>query len=403
MFLPILLALAVILSCAVPAAADGTWTCPACGHENPDRANFCGSCRQPRPTAEVTGTAELNAWVCASCGEICPDADSFCMICGGDRHENDPRALLIPELEVKSMTPDPALVEVTDLMFTEEGASQSFEYAPPVTGRYFLFLKSAESGFRIRISVSDAQGENLGTEYAQRGDGLTVNLEAGARYNVEVAQSKQIGSFTFGIGVPREWTDLQDCGVVSDSMSFTYQDNRFTITPRTSGIHYFWIAQAMNGFRTHLVLEDEQGYKLSDAFAHRDEGVTGDLQAGTTYRLHVDQSNDLGEYQLNIGRPKPVTDLSGCSLIGDILTYEYEQNVYTYTAPEDGTYEFKLARANNAFRVRLTVLDQGGYKLGDEYLQQDGSVSVQLAAGKTCTVKVEQNKNFGTYNLMISH
>ena len=107
---------------------------------------------------------------------------------------------------LKSMTPDPALVEVTDLMFTEEGASQSFEYAPPVTGRYFLFLKSAESGFRIRISVSDAQGENLGTEYAQRGDGLTVNLEAGARYNVEVAQSHEIGSFTFGIGVPREWT-----------------------------------------------------------------------------------------------------------------------------------------------------------------------------------------------------
>ena len=81
--------------CGGAMAMEAGWKCPNCGRENPERANFCGSCRTQRPTATVTVDARSNAWVCDGCGAVCADEDAFCMICGADQPANGRRALLI--------------------------------------------------------------------------------------------------------------------------------------------------------------------------------------------------------------------------------------------------------------------------------------------------------------------
>ena len=44
--------------CGGAMAMEAGWKCPNCGRENPERANFCGSCRTQRPTATVTVEGE---------------------------------------------------------------------------------------------------------------------------------------------------------------------------------------------------------------------------------------------------------------------------------------------------------------------------------------------------------
>ena len=402
MILSLLLAVTLIFGCAGPAFAAGGWICPACGHENPDRANFCGSCREPKPTAEIPAAAQTNAWVCSGCGEISPDSDSFCMICGQNHLETDQRALLISEREVISRQLSPAEIQELSGTFRTESEAMSLEMNPSVSGRYRVFLKTADHGFRIRAVITDAQGYSLETEYLEQGEGFSVRLEAGKRYSLNLTQHAGFGGFTMAVGKPKEWEDVSACGVISDSFGYQNQDNRYAFTPDVSGVHYLWISQAMAGFQAHILIEDGQGYSLASEYPAQGEGISISLKAGETVYVHTEQHRDLGEYQLTIGKPRPATDITGAPLVGDILTYRTERNTYQFQAPEEGDYHFRLTRADSGFQAKVTVLDQGGYELALDYLSQGEKTEAHLAAGQICTVRVDQHRGLGTYSFQVT-
>ena len=401
--LPMLLIAVLLLACVSGASADGTWVCPKCGHENPERANFCGSCREPRPSEEIHLTSTSNAWVCSLCGEICPDEDSFCMMCGNDRHDTDQRALLIPAAEVVSATMPPARVETSEYTFSSKDEELAFDFVAPVTGTYRVFVKTADSGFSVRVRVFDSQGFVVSSDYLQQNQGYDADLTAGAHYTFRMIQNNGLGSFTLAIGIPKDWTDLGDARDISDSITFRSQDNRYVITPLTSGVHRFWIAQAASGFSVRVRVFDRQGYVKSSDYIQQNQGISADLTAGETYDIHVIQNNDFGDYELKIGCPKPTVDISGCTLLGDSIVYREQENIYTFCAGESGEYRFTLAKADQNFSVRVRIFDPGGYLMGSDYIQQGQKVRADLTAGTIYTVMVIQNNNYGTYSLQISH
>ena len=385
------------------ALAAGSWICPDCGHENPERARFCGSCSQPRADAEIPEPVQTNAWVCSNCGEICPDGDAFCMSCGGGHCDSDLRALLMPEREVMSRAMPSAEIRTFEGTFNQESKTVNRDFTAPVTGRYYVFLDSAPKGLRAYCAVLDARGYELESDYLTQGDGFEVKLTAGGSYTLRAEQNRDPGTFRLAIGMPKEWQDLGECTEITDSFLYQKQDNRYTVTPRTSGIHTFWIGRAMKGLRIWLAVQDGQGYTLKDDYVTQNGGVSLRLNAGTTYYLHLGQNQDLGEYQLKIGRPRKTLEITGCSLVGGSIDYREEQNVYTFKAPGDGEYQFRLARADSGFRACVAVYDFGGYELGSEYIRQGGKTRVKLSAGSTYTVRVIQNEGYGTYSLQISY
>ena len=401
-FILLILIVSLFACFASSVAEEDYWVCPGCGHENPNRANFCASCREPRPTEDITVTAAENAWVCSVCGEICSDGDAFCMICGNEPYASDRRALLLPELRMESAALPPAQIQDVSRDFSAEDEECSLDYTAPVTGPYYIYLKTADQGFKAYIRVYDTQGYDLGSYYLAQGDGFSVELKEGDRYTVKMIQRSGLGSFTLGIGIPKEWTDLGNSRIIADSMSFSEQDNRYTITPQTTGRHYIWISRAMNGFRVWLRVYDRQGYSLGSYYLAQGDGFGVDLAAGETYYIYVKQHSQKGDYELRIGSPRNTADISGCPLIGDVISFCSQENVYTFKAAEDGEYEFRLARADEGFRVYLRVFDQGGYDLGSCYVDQGDSFRVSLSAGSVYTVKAVQHQGFGTYSLEIS-
>ena len=399
----LLLVFLLAAGAANQALAAGAWVCPACGHENPERAKFCGSCSRPRADAEIPEPVQTNAWVCSNCGEICPDGDTFCMICGGGRHDSDLRALMMPEREVLSRAMPSAEIRTFEGTFNQESKTMNRDFTAPVSGWYYVFLESAPKGLRAYCAIRDTKGYELQSDYLTQGGGFQVKLKAGEKYTLRAEQNRDPGSFRLAVGIPKEWQDLGDCTEITDSFLYQKQDNRYTITPQTSGIHTFWIGRAMKGLRFWLAVQDGQGYSLKEDYVTQNGGVSLRLKAGTTYYLHVGQNQDLGEYQLKIGRPRKTLEITGCSLIGGSIDYREEQNVYTFKAPKDGEYQFRLARADSGFRACVAVYDFGGYELGSEYIRQGGKTRVTLSAGATYTVKVIQNEGYGTYSLQISY
>lgn len=392
-----------LFSCMLPALADGNWTCPNCGHENPERANFCGSCRAERPVANITYSAANNAWICSSCHEICPDGDSFCLMCGNDRHDTDERAMLIPEQEMETVSFPAARTEEYKEQFSKEDEKDIFEYFPKVSGEYYFCIKDASAGFNAWIHVFDAKEEEQGYGLLTTGyEGFLVEFKAGEKYKFTVTQASGLGGYTVSVGVPNEWADLGNARVIEDSFSYPFQKNRYTFTAPNDGLYYFWISQAMNGFYAWIDVVDKRGETLEHGLLSQDYGYSVELKAGETYSLLAQYNSMEGNYQLKIGSPKNVADISGCIAVGDSLYFPEQENMYTFRAGKDGWYTFTLEKADSGFFVWFYILDQGRHTLEEATLGQGDTIRAELSAGGIYTVEIKQGHETGYYSFRIS-
>lgn len=385
------------------ALADGTWICPSCGRENPDRANFCGSCREPKPSNEISANVMTNAWVCPNCGEICSDEDTFCMMCGQNHTDLDERALLIPQADMPEMSLTPVNILQYPYTFNTKEEELTLEYYPPVSGDYRFFIQDAKSGLEVFISVFDNLGDQLKYTYAKNGEGLTIELKGGERHTVKLLQNRDLGSFTLRIGEPRSMTELKSFRLINDSISFREQNNRYILRPEISGYYRFDLLQAQSGFEVFISVYDSLGYQQNYTYANQGEGVGVELTAGETYYINVVQNRDIGNYQLRVGCPKKTVDISGITYIGDDLFFREQQNKYLLTPAEDGDYLFQITKADSKTEVFLAVYDQGGYQLNYGYLNQGEGVQFKLDAGSIYTVMVQQNNGTGPYSLKVIH
>ena len=398
-----LLAAVLAVSCFSFALADENWTCPACGHENPGRANFCGSCREPKPTTQVVVSTETNAWVCPDCGEVCPDTDSFCMICGKDHTGTEERALLIPQAELSEISLPSVTFREYETVISGQNDKSTVEYDPAVTGTYIFIVENTQSGLQARFSVEDDLGNEIDYGYLSNNGWMNTDLKAGKRYRITVAQSGGSGTFHWKIGEPRDWTDLGENRIVCDSQHFKGEDNRYILTPETTGYHHLYIAEAQSGFSVRVSVDDELGAELDYGYISQGYGIGVELEAGKTYYIHAAQSEGWGDYRMVIGCPKKTTDIGENGYIGDDVSFRQQENRYLLTAVEDGTYTILLARADNGFQVRAEIVDQGGYSLDYGYLYQDSCISADLKAGAVYTIIVRQESEYGPYCLRITH
>ncbi len=396
------LAAALMLCCCfVPAVADGTWTCPRCGRENPERANFCGGCREPKPAARVESYTMSNAWVCPSCGEVCPDGDSFCMICAEQHRPEDQPAWLVAETETRTLTPMPAVTEMYPGSFSAVDETRVIRYTAPVTGQYYLWLDQANSGFRLRAIVRDAGDYTVRREVLSQGDGFSFELTAGKAYAFSIEQYSSVGNYTLRLGVPRAFIDLNGCQVIEDSIAYNEQQNRYRFVAPVTGVYRFWIARANSGVRLSLMVYDAGGYRLRRETVARDEGMSVTLTAGETYDLYANQYSDRDSYTLCVGMAREPVDITGCAAVGDRISFVDQENAYEYSIPETGDYVLNLSRADKDLRVSVSVFDAAGYRLNRTTLTQGDSLRVTLTGGQRYTFQVKHYSGMGNYVLCV--
>ncbi|MBR4459107.1 MAG: zinc ribbon domain-containing protein [Clostridia bacterium] len=398
-----LAAIAVLLACCLGAAADDSWICPTCGHENPGRANFCGKCRTPQPEKKFAVESTSNAWVCSACSEVCPDEDTFCMICGEEHHPDDARAMMVPDTVMTEIWYEPVpVIEYRDA-FSANKEKHTYNYTAPVTGTYRLWLSEANAGTTVHLAAFDASGSRLQSAYCSRDDGINFELTAGQRYTFTFTQERSYDGFTVSLGEPREWQDPGTNQIIHDSLSYRKQDNRYLLTAPTSGVYRFEIGKANAGVSIYVSVYDEAGYKLNSAYCHQGDGINIELTEGKTYYIHVIQESKYGEYDLTLGFAREKIDLSGCAYFRDSVYFRKQSNRYTFIPEVDGKYRIQVEKADRKVSIYIVVYDASDYKLNSGYCHQKDGISVELKAGQIYTVYVTQESDYGPYVLQFSH
>ncbi|MBR6029600.1 MAG: zinc ribbon domain-containing protein [Clostridia bacterium] len=398
--------LAVCVLAAVLALAEGGWVCPNCGRENIPEANFCGSCRTAKPveSAEVPN-ADVNAWVCSSCGRIAPSGDVFCVNCGQDHLATDAAAILRPAASLEAVSFAPA--NILRIPARTADGTLIRHYTAPVTGTFRFWIADQTADMEFKMRVKDSQGNVLTWEdFFKNRSARTLDCTEGSVYTIEVQNQSPSGSYTLCIGEARDVQPLGGCSVIRDSISFEDQRNRYQLIPEVTGLYRVTLSEAQNGFSVKPLLKDSLGYVLDSATFGMEMGggISAELKAGETYFIEIAQRDSLGEYELTIGRPNPVIDLSGCGAFGDSVYYWEQENIYRFTAAKTGTYRFTMTQTSKGNEFNLKINNALGYQIESFRGMSEGAYrDVDLTAGETYQIVVQQRSGQGSYSMIISY
>lgn len=396
--------LAVCLFGIAGALAEDGWVCPNCGRENIAEANFCGSCRTARPQDSLTiQNPGVNAWVCSSCGKIVSSDDAFCINCGQDHLETDTPAIMRPARSPKEVVFEPASM-IRIPAYAEKG-TLTYQYTASVSGVYLFSVEDNAASMEFKMKVKDRLDKIIRSEdFYTRNSSLRVNCTQGETYTIEVLNNNAAGYYTFCIGEAKDVQPAGEYSVIHDSFSFTYQNNRYVIVPQVTGKYRVELAEAQQGFEVNACIKDALGYTLtSSSFGMRmGHGISTMLTAGETYYIEIEQRSSLGDYILAIGCPNPTIDISGCSAFSDTVDYTGQINEYRFTAAETRTYSFTLSQTKQGNEFNVSMNDSLGYRIRNYTGMREGwSLDVDLTAGETYQVIIEQRDGFGSYSFVI--
>ncbi len=364
----------ILLVCVSSIALADEWVCPNCGRVNPDRANFCGGCRESRPTElGVLDHIEYNAWICPECGNICSTDDSFCMICASAKPSDFRGALLI---EHDSHNREIVLphVDISDFSVNFSDKSDQVFYVSSYTGgKCSVWVTDVTSSYnRVNAVLKDTSGKKIadrdGYNYALKdgGGGMSANLNPNQEYKLYLnmsffAMDFKPGSATIHIGYPREAYPINEKDVIYDSFDYPDQQNQYEFSPTISGVYAFTCTEAYGGMKSEIHVSDDRGDSVEQKQWYQEIGmgdyVSFQLEAGKRYIISACQSSGLGEYTLQVGYPSKEVEITGCNAVGDELYYGGQENRYVYTAQGSGDYQIKVECQDRRDGCYLTVYD----------------------------------------------
>ena len=284
-----------------------------------------------------------------------------------------------------------------------EDQTDTYPFAPEISGIYRLGISEMMAGMYVDVSVLDHLGETLEWHTLENGEGYTVELMAGEQYTIEVMQSySELGAYTLDIGCQKEAVDITGVTAITDSVDFDGQVVPYTLDCQQTGLYHFEISQMAAGMYVDLQVYDHLGQEVGWRTLENGEGDSLELVAGEQYTIAVEQSYDqLGAYTLNIGTPKPAVAIGGDVLsLSDSVVFEDQLNVYTYTPAVSGVYGLEISRIKADTDLYVYVADDLGQLVEDEYIygdDDDKNLSFNLEAGKSYQLCVEQYNGYDTY------
>ncbi len=167
------------------------------------------------------------------------------------------------------------------------------------------------------------------------------------------------------------------------------QEDQYKYTASVSGTYRF-DTDLSSGGQVRVEISGENGAALKDGT----NGLTVDLTAGKTYILSIGYRNGPCDYQISIGVPKEVQDITGASVVPGRITYRGQNDNYRYTAPVSGTYRFDI-KVDAAAKVNVQINGENGNSIKDGV----NVLNIDLEAGKTYLLSVEYNNGPSDYEI----
>lgn len=285
----------------------------------------------------------------------------------------------------------------------KEDQDDVYSFTPDLEGVYRIELSEIHNNVYFKMSVYNSEGERVKLTYAGNGEGLTVSeLKKGQDYKIHITQSDDYSPYSLTISKQKKPADISDYTVVTDSIEFTDQDNIYTFTVPIDGKYRFEFSEIRDNKYMKLSVFNHLGERLDSTYAGNGEGLTMDLDSDEDYTIHVVEENGFSSYDMKIGRQKDMVNISDYDGVYDSIEFTDQDNVYQYSPPYDGDYEFTLSelKAENYFKV--SVYNRLGERLASTYCYNEDSLYVRdLNANETYTIHVQEENGFSVYRMTI--
>lgn len=186
--------------------------------------------------------------------------------------------------------------EVHD-QITYKGQKNIYFFETPVNGYYRFDIESESVNSKFGLEIWDSNGTNILDRYYGT-TGELVELDGSEKYQIEVWEYEDFGSYTLHIYQQKPRQDVGGYETVQDSIEYDGQCNYYEFPVLTDGTYSFVLDTPKSGNKFDVYVWDSNGNQVKDDWT-RDV----DLGSGETYVIGIAQEEGRGDYSLNITYP----------------------------------------------------------------------------------------------------
>lgn len=185
---------------------------------------------------------------------------------------------------------------------------------------------------------------------------------------------------------------------ISGSLTYEGQVDVYEYTPSIDGEYRFDfdISNVNSSYYFSILSSSNEVIEEGSSF---EEGKNIELNQEETYRIEISQEEDFVDYEINIGVPKEIKEITGDVITGD-LKYEEQKDRYIYKPNTTGDYrfDFEIDDINNEYEFKIL-------ESNNEYVLNSSSAAegktVELFKGKIYTIIVKQSYGMSKYKINI--
>jgi len=307
----------------------------------------------------------------------------------------------VPPIPPNRITIGETLIEIKQGNISREGQEDPHPFTAPRDGLYRFEMAELSGSATVQLSAWNRLGDRIYLANCGVREGITLDLIGGQTYQIRVTQYRGLSPYKLIIGHQKETVDISQLTGLSDNVRYTDQRNVYTFTAPRDGLYRFEMAELSGSATIQLSAWNRLGDRIYLANCGNREGISLNLNRDQTYQIQVKQYRGLGPYNLIIGHQKETVDISRLTGLSDSIQYTDQSNVYTFTAPSDGRYQFVMAELNGNATVQLSAWN----RLGDRiYLANCGNgegITVNLISDQTYQIQVKQYRGLSFYRLNI--
>ena len=313
-----------------------------------------------------------------------------------------PTILRIDSIPESITSVDKIEIQKTSDKINSDKEKKTYEFTSTEAGTYRFEFSDVPNNIDFNMYLYNADREQL--DYATciaNGEGITFNLDANTQYYLEVEQRYNTGSYVLNIGSAKPIMDISNFTEVSDSTQFNDQKNQYLFISTESGTYRFEFSDVPNNidFNMYLYNADWEQLDYATCIAN-DEGITFNLDANTQYYLEVEQRYNTGSYVLNIGSAKPIMDISNYTEVSDSTQFNDQENRYSFTPVEAGTYRFEFSDITDNIDFNMYLYNADWEQLDYATCIANGEgITFNLDANTQYYLKIQQRYHCGKYNL----
>lgn len=221
-------------------------------------------------------------------------------------------------------------------------------------------------------------------------------MEKGVVYSIRVAYSTGACEYDVKISIPNAVREITaEETTLVDKFTFANQINTYTYTAPVSGKYRFETTERTNGYNVQLRIFDANNNRI----VRETNNGTVDMEKDVKYRIEVEYDTELCSYNLEIGVPKEVKEVSAGKAIADSITYVHQENRYTFTPSSSGEYVVKASNRTNDYNVEIYMYDANNNRI----LRNHNEGIVNLTSGTLYTIYVCYVDNLCDYSLTVKN